>query len=295
MNIRIDKWKTLGVTCLIVTFITGCAGWQSRSTSHSSSSLVDFLYPDGKAPPDEDALPVLRVPLRVGLAFLPSRNANADTQLSAAHREQLLETIKKRFSEKKFVTEITLIPDYYLASKGGYEGLAGVQRLYKTDVMALISYDQVTHTGDNDLSLGYITIVGAYVLKGTRHDISTLVDLAVVDPSSQSLILRAGGTDTRHDNTTLVAEDRKTRASRAESFNAATTQMVEHFDAALTKFETDVRDGKAQVKVVNRDGSPRRSGGMGGGAFSYEWLTALAVLLVLSRNGVRLRRLANRR
>jgi rhombotail lipoprotein len=281
MNIRASKWIALGVSCLAITALAGCANWSKGTSAHSSSSLVEFLYPDGKALPREDALPELRVPLRVGLAFLPSRVGGTDTQLQAIHREQLLESIKKRFSEKKFVTEITLIPDYYLARKGGYEGLAGVQRLYNIDVMALVSYDQVTHNDDNDWSLGYITIVGAYILKGSRHDVSTLVDLAVIDPASRSLILRAGGTDTRHGTTTMIDDSRKTREARAASFDAATAQMVEHFDAALTKFETDVRDGKAQVRVVNRDGSPRRSGG--GGALAWEWIAALFAVLALSR------------
>ena len=80
----------------------------------------------------------------------------------------------------KFVADIVVIPDYYLQGKAGFEGLEGVQRLYGIDLMALVSYDQVAHEDDNNWSLGYVTIVGAYVLKGTRHDISTLVDLAVV-------------------------------------------------------------------------------------------------------------------
>jgi rhombotail lipoprotein len=61
--------------------------------------------------------------------------------------------------------------------------------------MALVSYDQVAHEDDNNWSLGYLTIVGAYVLKGTRHDVSTLVDLAVVDPATRSLVLRGGSLD----------------------------------------------------------------------------------------------------
>jgi rhombotail lipoprotein len=91
-----------------------------------------------------------------------------------------------RFSSRKFVAEIVIIPDYYLRGQNGFEGLEGVQRLYGVDLMALVSYDQVVHTDENIWSLGYLTIVGAYVLKGSRHDVSTLVDLAVVDPVSRS-------------------------------------------------------------------------------------------------------------
>ena len=100
--------------------------------------------------------------------------------------------------EARFVAQIVVIPDYYLRNETGFEGLKGVQRLYDVDIMALVSYDQVTHRDDNSLSLGYLTIVGAYLLKGSRHDVTTLMDLAVVDPASRALILRAGGTDSRH-------------------------------------------------------------------------------------------------
>ncbi len=165
----------------------------------------------------------------------------------------MLERIRQRFADRKFVTEIVTIPDYYLRNNRGFGGLQGVQRLYSVDVMALVSYDQITHMDENEWSFGYLTIVGAYVLKGSHHDVATLVDLAVVDPVTQSLILRAGGTDSRNRNTTLIDEEREARESGAASFGSATTQMIDNFDAALTKFEADVRAGKANIRVAKRE------------------------------------------
>ena len=140
---------------------------------------------------------------------------------------------------------------------------------------SLVSYDQVEHTDENRWSLGYLTIVGAYVLKGSHHDVATLVDLAVVDPVTQSLILRAGGTDSRNRNTTLVDQPREVRESSSASFASATTQMVDNFDVALTKFQADVRAGKANVRVAKRESSGRAGGG---GSFG---LLSLGVLLLL--------------
>jgi rhombotail lipoprotein len=55
--------------------LTGCAqlGCWSSCGAHAqnSSSLVEYLYPHGEAAPQENAIPQLRIPLRVGLAFLP--------------------------------------------------------------------------------------------------------------------------------------------------------------------------------------------------------------------------------
>ncbi len=67
-------------------------------------------------------------------------------------------------------------------------GTEGVQRLYNVDLMALVSYDQVTYTDDNKWSLGYLTIVVSCgeVLGSNEIDMTTLVDLAVVDPADCS-------------------------------------------------------------------------------------------------------------
>ena len=74
--------------------------------------------------------------------------------------------------------------------------------------MALVSYDQVTYRDENNWSLGYLTIVGAYVLEDSQHDVITLMDPAVVDAASRSILLRAGGTDDRRHRTTAANETR---------------------------------------------------------------------------------------
>jgi rhombotail lipoprotein len=276
MNIR----ALIGLLTVCVS-LSGCAviehafcapGCQSQT--RNTSSLVSFLYPDGKTPPPNNTIPVLHVPLRVGLAFLPSQAAYGAAPLDAAQKQELLERIRQRFSSRKFVSEIIVIPDYYLATARGFASLDGVQRLYNIDLMALVSYDQVTHTDDNKLSLGYLTIVGAYVLPGSSHDTATLVDLAVVDPATRSLVLRAGGTSTHHGMSTLVDVNRDSRKESAGGFNDATNQMIGNFDSALTDFEASVHAGKANIRVVDRN-KPAGSGGGGGSIGLWETLALL--------------------
>jgi len=256
-----------------------CAPYCGGATAvhHGSTSLVEFLYPNGTPPPRANSVPELHVPLRVGLAFLLGRGIDTAGP-NAALRQELLERVRERFSERKFVSEILIIPDYYLGAQRGFAGLEAVQRLYSVDVVALVSYDQVLHADVNDWSLGYLTIVGMYVLKGNRYDVSTLVDLAVVDPATRSLILRAGGIDTRHGNTTMIEERRESREAGGAAFSAASGQMIQHFDAALTDFEAQVRAGHANVRVVRKDGS-------GGGAFTWPWLLALLAVAVARVRG----------
>lgn len=266
----------LGLGLVLIFGLNGCADLQcfARCQRHTqnSTSLVEFLYPNGAPPPAENSQPQLRLPLRVGLAFLPG-NGDIAMGPDAAQKEALMQEIRKRFVSRKFIAEIVVIPDYYLRGKRGFESLEGVQRLYNIDLMALVSYDQVAHEDDNRWSLGYLTIVGAYVLKGTRHDVSTLVDLAVVDPATHSLVLRAGGFDTRHGTETLVDENRRLRETSAQAFTAATQQMIDHFDSALTAFESEVREGTANVKVVSNHGKPS-SGGLG----AVDWLGLLLLV-----------------
>jgi len=275
------NYRTIGFSSIVIGLLSGCAGFNEmlcaphcRAETRNSSSLVSFLYPDGQTPPAQDAVPELHLPLRVGLAFLPSQSSG--NGLDAAHKEQILERIRTRFAERKFVADIVIIPDYYLTTSRGFEGLSSVQRLYGIDLMALVSYDQITHLDQNRWSLGYLTIVGAYVLHGTSRDTATLVDLAVVDPATRTLVLRAGGTDTRSGSSTLIDEQRAARAADAGSFDAASDQMIANFDAALTKFETAVHEGRANVRIVTRGDSGHRFGG--GGIDAVE-VTALALLV----------------
>lgn len=280
---RASAWVAFSTSVLL----TGCSSLNglfctldcgNRSTN--SSSLVGFLYPDGEVPPRDDAIPELRVPLRVGLTFVPA-GGNAQA-LDAATRTELLERIRQRFLERKFIAEIVVIPDYYLrdskSGETGYDTLAGLQRLYNLDLFALVSHDQVTYTDENALSLTYLTIVGAYLVPGSRHEVTTLVDLAVVDPATRSLLLRAGGTDSAERTTTLVDQEVTTRTTREKSFARATDQMIEHFDAELVTFEQNVKSGKARVRVSKRDAASGSGGG--GGSLDPAWLIAALLLLV---------------
>jgi rhombotail lipoprotein len=258
--------------------LAGCAGLFSHTQQrhHRSSSLVAFLY-SGEAPPARDATPVLELPLTVGIAFLPP--AGGAGPLDDAEKNRVLEQVRERFLGRRFVREIVPIPDYYLAGQSGFTGLEALQRLYGLDLVALISYDQVSRQEGNELSLAYLTIVGAYLLPGTSQDVNTLVDLAVVDPASRSLVLRAAGMDGRAGVSTDAGANQRLRARSVDSFHAAAEQMVERFDAELVRFEQAVRDGTARVQVANA----------GGGGSSGWPGVGLLVVVVAGALGRRLR------
>lgn len=249
-------------TVLAALLVSGCVGMFGHGTQrhHRSSSLVQFLYPGG-APPAQTAPPVMKLPLTVGVAFLPPVGGTG--ALDDAEKNRVLEQVRARFKSRAFVREIMPIPDYYLGDARGFEGLAALQRLYGLDLVALISYDQVARQEANELSLAYLTIVGAYLFPGTSQDVNTLVDLAVVDPVSRSLVLRAAGMDSRAGASTEAGSQQRLRNRSVAGFRDAAAQMIERFDTELRRFEQDVREGTSRVQFVG--------GGSGGGG-SVDWM-----------------------
>ena len=249
-----------------------CGG---RSVHRAASTpLVDYLYPAGDVPA-QDAVPVLNVPLTVGLSFLPSERTQA---MDTASRERVLAAIRARFRSLPYVRDIVIVPDHYLRPNGGFDGLQQIARLQGLDVVALVSYDQVSYTGENERAFAYLTIVGAYFVRGDSNETHTLLDLAVVDPASRSLILRAGGTSSLEGKSTAAEQREKQRKLESRGLEAATGTLSANLERELESFRQRIREGTAPVRVVKRSGSAG-----GGGVIDV----ASLALLLLAMLGIR--------
>ena len=73
----------------------------------------------------------------------------------------------------------------------------------------------------------------------------------------------------------LVRESVELRDAARGGYDAAIGQMMDHFDDALRKFESDVHEGKAHVKVVSNRG-------IGGGG-ALDWFSLIAMLPLVVR------------
>ena len=256
------------------------SGYQQREGV--SSSLVDYLYPKGEVPPEREAtIPRLELPLRVGIAFVPADGFYAGT-LSEATKNDLLNQVKARFVDRKYVEHIEVIPETYLRSSKGFEGLQQVARLYGVDVMALVSYDQVAATADTKASILYWTIVGAYVIEATANEVQTFVDTAVFDVATQKLLFRAPGINRREFRSTAVENPEKLREERTAGFTAAMGDMTDNLVQELDRFEDRLEQEPTLAQVEWSEKSE------GGGA-AADWLVLLVMLLPGGR------RLARRR
>ncbi|MEZ5498983.1 MAG: rhombotarget lipoprotein [Steroidobacteraceae bacterium] len=265
------RFKALAAALAV---LPGCAQLDSfcftscRSQHAASTPLVSYLYPEGDVPRVEESVQ-LRLPLRVGLSFLPAGEGAAP---DAAQREQIVERVAERFRSLEYVSSITVVPDYYLTAGGGFAQLEQVSALLQLDLVGVMSYDQIARSTENDRSLWYLTIVGAYLVSGHDQSTSTLLDLAVVEPHSRRLLLRAGGTSSVAGATTISAADRKLRMQSAAGFEQAADSLIENLAGEVGRFETRVKAGDAPVRTVARDG--------GGGAITCAQLVAIGLLLL---------------
>jgi rhombotail lipoprotein len=265
---------------LLVLFLAGCTSlWQLGAPGGTrngvSSSLVDYLYPKGEVPPEQpQGIPQLALPLRVGIAFVPSQN-NSDAAISEATRTELLGNVRSAFLDRDYIAHIEIIPDTYLRSKSGFEGMQQVARLYGLDIMALVSYDQVTVSEDRKSSLLYWTIVGAYVIKGTDNEVQTFVDTAVFDVPTRRLLFRAPGTDLLQSRSTAVESAEAVRKGRNASFTAAVNDMTTNLVGELDRFEVRLKEEPQLADVSWKD-----SAGGGGGSTDLLMLMLLLAFCV---------------
>lgn len=267
------------VTCLCA--IGGCS-WFYGGTQHIetrkgvSSSLVDYLYPKGEEPPAlTPRTPRLELPLRAGIAFVPARSESSQV-LSEASKTQLLNQVKAAFIDREYIQHIEVIPETYLRANSGFPGMQQVARLYGVDVMALVSYDQVTATDDTRASILYWTIVGAYFVPATENEVQTFVDTAVFDVPTGALLFRAPGTDKRQSQTTAVQSTERMREDRTAGFSAAMSDMTGNLSTELDRFEDRLEEEPQLAEVKWQKGS---GGGMGG----LSWELLLFVLLLRRR------------
>lgn len=264
---------------IVVLLISSCSSlFGPEGRRGVSSSLVDYLYPYGEIPPDhQNITPHLHLPLTVGLAFVPPHKSRHSV-LPEAQKIRLLESVKQRFVDLDYVKEIKIIPETYMRSSKGFEGVGQIARLYGLDVMALVSYDQVATRSEKKSSLLYWTIAGAYLIKGNQNRATTFVDTAVFDVNSQKMLFRAPGVSETSQSSTLIETREVNRATREKGFELAMADMSNNLEAELIRFKNKVKNDDS-VRVT------RRTGYGGGGGIGWPSILLLLGLAIARLRG----------
>jgi len=143
------------------------------------------------------------------------------------------------------------------------------------DVMALVSYDQISFSGDRDSAIMYWTIVGALVFKGNTNEVQTMIDTAVFDVQTAKLLFRAPGMHADQRNATLIDNKRDLRKLRHDGFVAATDDMIVNLDNELSGFREEVAQGQ-RAQVEWREG-------YGGGSVSWQLILLIGLFVVARR------------
>lgn len=273
-----SKLVTLSLLALVTTFMLGgCAG-----TTKNATSVVDFLFPDTKDPIAQPGVPVLTLPLRVGIAFVPG-NKNDRWQFNSALTEQkknaLMQEVADHFKKYPYVKEIEIIPSSYLRPSGSFANLDQIRTMYGVDVIALLSYDQVQFTDEGTLSLTYWTIVGAYIVPGEKNDTQTMLDAVVYDIPSRKMLFRAPGMSRIKGSATPVNQSEGLRSDSNAGFDAAAKEMIVNLDQQLAVFKDKIKERPQEYKV--NYGAGYSGGSSGGGS-----LDIYALLAILGLGGV---------
>ena len=269
------KTKILSIM-LVSLLLSSCSTLIGNNNSNRtiSSSLMDFLYP-GKQNRDEfkPEVPVLRLPVNVGLAFVPSTSRGRGG-IESKNEIELLEKVRKSFIKNDFIGRIEVIPSIYLKGGDGFATLEQVSRLHDVEVMALVSYDQVTQSHENFAGLLYWTIVGLYVIPANENSIQTFVDTAVFDVASRKLLFRAPGISKLEKKSTAIGVTKAIEAKSLEGFELAVVDMIDNLDGELSRFKVRVKEEKI-AKVEHR------AGYSGGGSMGEFILIFRAAVLIV--------------
>lgn len=254
-------WLNLGMLATVAVLAVSCASW-GRNEHHRANSLYSYLYSGQTGHVDTETIPVLSLPLRVGIAFVPGASASGragysfsdDAAFSENQKMDLTKQISDQFKSYPFVKSIEHIPTAYLTPRGGFANLEQIRTVYGVDVMVLLSYDQVQFTDQGLLSLSYWTIVGAYVIEGEKNDTQTMLDGAVYDIASHKLLFRAPGLSKVKGSATPVNLSRQLREDRERGFKEAATNLVAGLKVQLEEFRERVKSAPTEYKIVNKPG-----------------------------------------
>ena len=258
--------------------LSACSMLGSERVRHNkTTTLVNFLYPDGHIPQDLKS-PVLRLPLRVGLAYVPG--SGHQTGIDSRLKLELLEQVKASFAAVEYIDRIEVIPELYTSSRGQGPQLDQLRQLYQLDVLALVSYDQLVNRKENLLAVTYLSIVGNYIFPGSHFDVSTLIDLAVIDLDSKRLLFRAAGTHASKGTSAEAYTRHRYDRHQSQGFASAMHTMIGNLNLALNQFEERLKAKRPgdDIRVEARPGYQMNT---------HWWMITLLSLVLMWRRSQR--------
>ncbi|RJQ16233.1 MAG: rhombotarget lipoprotein [Nitrospiraceae bacterium] len=240
----------LTISLLFASVLIGCI--TPNSTRHYSS-VVQYLYPNKDVTPQKPGIPLLSLPIDVGIAFVPEPKEHVP-YLTEKEKLELMKELGGYFKKYDFVRKIEFIPTQYMVQDGSFTNMDQVAMMFGVDVIALISYDQVQFTDRGVASITYWTLIGAYVVPGEKNTTHTMLDAAVYDIRSRKMLFRAPGVNHLKGNATPINISEQLRLDKKLSFDEARVNLAANLDEQLQLFKDKVKETPEEYKVVNKPG-----------------------------------------
>ena len=264
------------------------------------SNALEYLYPSGKAFATPPTDVTLKVPVRVGIAFAPLSGSGSDA-FTDLQKQTLLNRLADAFKDRPEIASVEVIPRTYLSAAGGFDELNRVSQAFGVNLVSLVSYNQIQFSETTRSNWAYWTLVGAYVVKGEKNETRTLMDAAIYDLESRTLLFRAAGDSSLQGKSTPVDVDRKLRQRSEQGFDEAMADLIQNLKLALADFSVQAASGTVRgegtpaVTLVDPSGKPILASGGGGGGGGWSGsagLPELAAALALAALGIGARRRA---
>lgn len=279
MKIFEGSWRLI-IIVLLSLVVSGC--FTMGLKGHYASSVIEYLYPEQQGHVEHPEVPLLSLPLDVGVAFVPDGSGDSRGQsLSEKDKLDLMDRVSAEFKKYPFVKRIEIIPSAYLRPKGSFGNLDQVRTMYGVDVIALLSYDQVQHTDEGILSLSYWTLIGAYIVEGEKNDTNTMIDAAVFHIPSRKMLFRAPGTSQVAGRATIVNLSEELRVDSKKGFTLAAENLVTNLDEQLAQFKNKMKESPEEYRIEHKPGYT------GAGSYERAFAMVLLGLIVLAWNASR--------
>lgn len=260
----------------LVVSLAGCAPSQRLMRA----DLLQYLYPQGTAvAPVQEVR--LQLPLRVGVAFVPSGDSSVSgdqtfgalTEFSEPEKREVLDKVAAAFRAVPEVSAVDALPGQNLSARGGFENLSQVAEMYGVNLVALVSYSQVQYRNPSKWSVLYWTLIAAYFVPAEKVETQTLVDASVFDVATHALLFSGSGSDISHSTTTPFETVEEQRVASVESFDKAADKLIANLNISLGVFRENAKQGTVRgigtprVQVLEAREGGAAGGGVGAGAF----------------------------
>ena len=236
------RLRVASMVSTLLILVGGCA-----TQARYYSSAVDYLYPGRSDPIERPAVPVMTIPIKVAIAFVPDAGSQRERNiwqeimpamskkpaglvLTEKQKVDLMQEVSAHFRKYPYIGSIEVIPSTYLSPKGSFANLDQIRTMYGVDAVVLLAYDQVQFTDEGAASFLYWTIVGAYMIPGEKNTTHTMMDAVIFDIKSRKMLFRAPGVSQIKGKATPVNLSEELRVDSERGFQEAAKDLINNLD-----------------------------------------------------------------